>query len=35
MRIHTKPADRIHELIPSEWQKGFSAATPEAGAPAA
>ena len=25
MRIHTHPADRIHELIPREWQKRFGA----------
>ena len=31
----TCPVDRIHELIPSEWQKGFGAATPQAAVPAA
>jgi hypothetical protein len=35
MRMHTHPADRIHELIPREWQKRFAAARPQQAASAA
>jgi hypothetical protein len=35
MRMHTHPADRIHELIPRERQKRFAAARPQQAASAA
>lgn len=35
MRIHTHPADHVHELIPREWGSRFGTATPEQAQPAA
>ena len=35
MRIHTHPADRVHDLIPREWGRHFGSATPQQAQPAA
>lgn len=35
MRIHTHPADRVHELIPREWGKRFGLGTAQQPQPAA
>jgi transposase len=35
MRIHTHPADRVHELVPREWKQRFGGAVPQLIHPAA
>ena len=35
MRIHRHPSDRVHQLIPREWQKRFGAHSTPMAQPAA